>query len=195
MEHILDKISILMPNLIISDIKFDINLDIGNEVDINDIKIGDHIYVKRNIYIEKYNLNLPYTHHGIVVNINPIQIIHPTDKDNYLNKVFIKSEIETFLNTSTDIYIVDYKNKLDITSIINLAYEYLDKEKNKEYNIIDNNCEIFANYCCTGKYQSTLIEKYMECTKKYIPKEYHLFIDNKELLKNMVQFIKLTNKS
>lgn len=114
---------------------------------------GDHIRVNRGIY----------NHHGIYVSYD--EVIHFTgqDDDNILD--WSNNEVIT---TNLDVFV---KN-----GVLEVK-EYTDEERNdlypvehivqyarcclgdKEYNLIFNNCEHFANICTLGRFRSVQIDK------------------------------------
>lgn len=162
-------------------------------VSVPQLKEGDHIIVVRNKEF-KYNdedISFKYTHHGVVVGLNPTEVIHPTDEESFIDKKYVQTDISRFCLDSKDLYIYKYDSNLTPTSeIIKAANSHL--ANNVKYNLIDYNCETFANLCCTGKYEdskqvSNSIMYLADCTNNSFIKQ---SLVNKNILKILVEYIK-----
>uniref|UniRef100_A0A6C0IXI2 LRAT domain-containing protein n=1 Tax=viral metagenome TaxID=1070528 RepID=A0A6C0IXI2_9ZZZZ len=114
---------------------------------------GDHISIKRNIK----NLT-SYRHHGIYIGND--EVIHYSDenmnpitaeiKKTSINKFIGKSDIKTLRILYYEKYNLNtiYSNKsFEPYTVVARAYSRLGE---KSYNILNNNCEHFANYCKVG---------------------------------------------
>ncbi len=100
-------------------------------------KIGDHIYVNRGLY----------SHHGIYIGAG--QVIHYTGTpDNIENATIQEDSIETFLNGG-ELLIKDYAfKKREDWEIVLRAESRLGE---REYNLLNNNCQNFAEWCINGE--------------------------------------------
>lgn len=135
------------------------------------LKLGDHIYVNRIYNLPTLNINLPYTHHGIITsigeNINDIMVTHPSpNEDNAFEKEFKTTSLESFISTSTVLkkVIISDKEKRDINLIVQDALNY------KNYNLFTNNCETFAHTCQTGIFtKSKMVEVYCKIINEINP--------------------------
>lgn len=91
-------------------------------------KRGDHLYVNHKFY----------NHHGIYVGNN--KVIH------YLSKGISLTDMETF-GRGYPVKIKQHIFQKDKNEIVSRAYSRLGENR---YNLIFNNCEHFATWCCTG---------------------------------------------
>lgn len=136
----------------------------------NSLKLGDHIYIQR------YN-PINYTHHGIVVQVNPfIKIAHPclnskkqikyliTDLKSFVGDLhncidydvtdsrflleITKLKNKLITNPLCLVKINKYKKRLPVSQILELVYKVINN--NTKYCIFTSNCEMFAQYCSTG---------------------------------------------
>lgn len=136
---------------------------------------GDHIYIQR------YS-PIVYTHHGIVVddNIHSIKVAHPTMKGNTFkfaitNLMGFIGSLECCVNTNifnigydydvirirnlvkqnpySLLHIKTYNTVLPKNTIVKNAINFINQ--NHRYCLLTNNCEMFADYCCTGIVSST----------------------------------------
>lgn len=127
-----------------------------------DFEVGDHIYIDRNNASISTNI---YTHHGIVISINPVKIHHPVDTN---NNIFSVTTLETFYGPNyciKDVKKAMYncsddelegncrwkmfsEKPIDVDERLKIAATY---DSSVKYNVIDNNCETFAIHCVTGK--------------------------------------------
>jgi hypothetical protein len=150
------------------------------------LKPGDHIYIYR------YSPIL-YTHHGIVIESNKksILVAHPIKSGSYATfmitdlNVFIGDlryctpfdiyditnfnafqELKTVIaqNPLHLIYIKKHKNMLPRNMIVENALNFV--RSKKEYCLFTNNCEMFAEYCCTGESQ-IVSRQVIDNIKKY----------------------------
>lgn len=94
----------------------------------NVLEKGNHIYINCGIYC----------HHGIYVGNN--KVIH------YLSKGISLTDMKTF-SKGYPIKIKQHIFKKDKNEIVSRAYSRLGENR---YNLIFNNCEHFATWCCTG---------------------------------------------
>lgn len=113
---------------------------------------GEHIRVNRGIY----------THHGVYINTDEIIHFTGTDDDNILdwskNEV-IKTDLKYFLRGG-QLEVKDYtddelKDLYPREHIVAYARGCLGQ---REYNLIFNNCEHFANICTLGRFRSNQVE-------------------------------------
>jgi len=104
-----------------------------------DLKLGDHIYVRR----------LVYSHHGIYAGDG--NVIHYTGEEKEKKDPLIReTDIEAFLKAGK-LRRRDYKKRLPPSETLGLAKKHL---SDNSYSIAFNNCEHFATYCATGKKKS-----------------------------------------
>jgi hypothetical protein len=98
---------------------------------------GDHIYVWR--------YPLPYTHHGI--DLGDGSVIHYSGEPLAKYDAEVKqSSMDEFLNGGA-VVVRRYGQRDDAEATVARAFSQLGK---REYNLIVNNCEHFAEWCCTG---------------------------------------------
>ena len=112
----------------------------------NDLKLGDHIYVRR-----KGRL---YSHHGIYAGEGTVIHYKGAEKEKK-DAVVRKTDIENFLNGGK-MKRRDYKKRLPHTETLRIARDQL---SNSGYSLAFNNCEHFAAYCATGKKKSVQVRK------------------------------------
>lgn len=114
---------------------------------------GNHIKVNRGVY----------THHGVYISDDEIIHFTGTEDDSILdwskNEV-IKTDIEYFLRGG-ELEVKEYtddelKDLYPVEHIVAYARACLG---NREYNLIFNNCEHFANTCTLGRFRSNQVEK------------------------------------
>ena len=109
-----------------------------------DLKYGDHIYVRRK--------GLLYSHHGIYGGKGIVIHFKGAVKEKK-DPVVIKTDIESFLNGGK-LKRSDYKKRLPHAETLRIARDHLSK---KGYSLAFNNCEHFAAYCATGKKRSAQV--------------------------------------
>lgn len=97
------------------------------------LEIGDHVVVNRGIY----------THHGVYVAHN--KLIHYSGEPG-IEGIAIEITLEKFVKND-EFWVYDHSDRLNVSEIISNARSRL-YEKN--YNLLFNNCEHFAHWCCTG---------------------------------------------
>lgn len=114
---------------------------------------GNHIKVNRGVY----------THHGVYISDDEVIHFTGTEDDSILdwskNEV-IKTDIEYFLRGG-ELEVKEYtddelKDLYPVEHIVAYARACLG---NREYNLIFNNCEHFANTCTLGRFRSNQVEK------------------------------------
>lgn len=114
---------------------------------------GNHIKVNRGVY----------THHGVYISDDEVIHFTGTEDDSILdwskNEV-IKTDIEYFLRGG-ELEVKEYtddelKDLYPVEHIVSYARACLG---NREYNLIFNNCEHFANTCTLGRFRSNQVEK------------------------------------
>ena len=131
-------------------------------VKIEDLKIGDHIFVQRELKMFK----IGYLHHGIITQLEPMMKIA-----NHKGPYIEESNLETFLkaskvcrtSTPQDIERVIYGVEPDkndrIGTKINLPVRPVKKvlravkrelRHKRKYSLWDYNCETMCIKCCTG---------------------------------------------
>lgn len=101
------------------------------------------------------NSLISYEHHGIAISED--MVIHfAFDEDK--GRIAIKFDpIEGFIKDSKDVEIVKHETPaFTPDEIVIRAVEALDSDEH--YNVIQNNCEHFANWCVTGNKRSRQIE-------------------------------------
>lgn len=134
------------------------------------LKPGDHIYIYR------YS-PIIYTHHGIVMSVDRsgIQVAHPIKQNN--TAIYCITDLKQFIGDPMycapfDVYNSDnldalkllihtiaykpleiinvkkYSKRLQPKQIIKNALNFINEKK--EYCLLTNNCEMFAEYCSTG---------------------------------------------
>ncbi|NEU83720.1 GUN4 domain-containing protein [Nostoc sp. UIC 10630] len=102
---------------------------------------GDHIYV------ERYYGFVPYTHHGI--DCGDGKAIHYSGTD--ICKIPLKD-----FSQGQKVYVKQYNNS-DVSDIVIMRAESRIGERN--YHLVFNNCEHFANWCKIGKDESEQVIK------------------------------------
>ena len=108
------------------------------------MKAGQHIFVKR----------LGYTHHGVVVGKNTI-IHYSGELLQKSNAAIIKTTLEDFSQGAT-VQIQRYEKSIFTANEIALrAHNKLGESR---YNLIFNNCEHFARWCCIGQHLSEQVK-------------------------------------
>ena len=114
---------------------------------------GNHIKVNRGVY----------THHGVYISDDEVIHFTGTEDDSILdwskNEV-IKTDLEYFLRGG-ELEVKEYtddelKDLYPVEHIVAYARACLG---NREYNLIFNNCEHFANTCTLGRFRSNQVEK------------------------------------
>lgn len=137
-----------------------------NEVDPKVLKIADHVFVYRSAFGG-------YIHHGIVVNIDPIRIMHPVSNGSTKTGLFKTTDLDTFLGIDGKLEIASYdcseaevllsrpstkyvESRDSIENILKRAEECVCNDIT--YCLIGqlgckswHNCETCAFYCSTGK--------------------------------------------
>ena len=112
----------------------------------NDLKLGDHIYVRRK--------GLLYSHHGIYAGEGTVIHYKGAEKEKK-DAVVRETGMENFLNGGK-MKRRDYKKRLPHTESLRIARDHL---SNSDYSLAFNNCEHFATYCATGKKKSIQVRK------------------------------------
>ena len=98
---------------------------------------GDHIYVVR---------ALGYTHHGI--DCGDDTVIHFTgEPGKKVDASVARTSIADFALDSI-VHLREYSSRADDSVVVSRAESKLGS---REYNLVTNNCEHFANWCCTGR--------------------------------------------
>ncbi|KAA1248291.1 lecithin retinol acyltransferase family protein [Mycobacterium simiae] len=98
---------------------------------------GEHIWVTR---------PLGYTHHGI--DCGDGTVIHFTGEPGKKSDAAVaRTTIGDFALDSI-VHVREYSRKDDVVTVIGRAESKLGS---REYNLVTNNCEHFATWCCTGK--------------------------------------------
>lgn len=116
-------------------------------------KEGDHIRVSRGLY----------THHGIFISND--EIIHFTGEENdnvmdWSNNEVIQSTLERFLLEGTlEIKIYTHEELEDLYPVEEIVQYARHCLGDRDYNLIWNNCEHFANMCTLGRFRSHQVEK------------------------------------
>lgn len=111
-----------------------------------DLRQGDHIYVKR-----KGRL---YSHHGIYAGQGMVIHYKGVEKEKK-DPIVRKTEMDDFLNGGK-LKRRDYKKRLPHSETLRIAREHL---SNNGYSLAFNNCEHFATSCTTGKKRSIQVRK------------------------------------
>lgn len=99
------------------------------------LSIGDHIVVDRGIY----------THHGVYIGNN--KIIHYSGEPGSSQGIISITMLKNFVKMDT-FWVYPHNNALSPNKIVERAKSRLGEDK---YDLVFNNCEHFANWCCTGK--------------------------------------------
>jgi hypothetical protein len=97
------------------------------------LEIGDQVVVNRGIY----------THHGVYVEHN--RIIHYSGEPG-IEGVVSEISLDDFAKDD-QFWVYNHSEKLSVSEIVSRARSRL-YERN--YNLVFNNCEHFAQWCCTG---------------------------------------------
>lgn len=97
---------------------------------------GDHIWVTR---------PLAYTHHGI--DCGDGTVIHFTGEPGKKSDAAVAQTPMAEFALDSIVHLREYSNKDDPQIVIDRAESKLGS---KEYNLVTNNCEHFATWCCTG---------------------------------------------
>jgi hypothetical protein len=105
------------------------------------LQVGDHVVVDRGIY----------THHGVYIGDNTL--IHYSGEPGVTGKI-TEIKLEDFAKGDT-FWVYEYDECLPTTEIIAKAKSRLGEEK---YAVATNNCEHFANWCCTDESWSNQAE-------------------------------------
>lgn len=99
-----------------------------------------------------------YYHFGIAVNETEVIHFSAPDGDMSENKrqlKIIKTSLERFLRGDQLEVEVPYTAKYSRDEVVERAEKYLDtKFRDRNYNLVTNNCEHFARYCYDGKAES-----------------------------------------
>lgn len=127
----------------------------------HEFEVGDHIYIDR--YYTDKSAKI-YTHHGIVISINPVRIHHPVDAN---NDIFTITDLETFYGDNyciKDVKKAMYdcsddelegncrwkmfsEKSIDVDERLRIANT---NDRSVKYNLYNNNCGTFAFHCVTG---------------------------------------------
>ena len=111
---------------------------------------GDHIYVTR---------PLGYTHHGI--DCGDGTVIHFTGEPGKKSDASIARSMMADFALDSIVHIRDYSAKDDSQVVIDRAKSKLGS---KDYNLVTNNCEHFATWCCTGRTASEQVRRVSSLT-------------------------------
>lgn len=114
----------------------------GRKIDINDLEKGDHIEVKR----------FGYSHHGISIG-NGVVIHYGGPNKDMNNAMVCQITSEDFANGG-ELFLVQHAPSSEET--VKRAIACLGQ---KGYDLFENNCEHFANYCVTGKKESKQVDE------------------------------------
>lgn len=100
------------------------------EIDVEGVvEIGDHLVVGRGLY----------THHGVYVGRNGV--IH------YASTGVERTTLKDFCRSDT-FWVYEHEERLSQNQTVKRAESRLGEDK---YNLLTNNCEHFAWWCCTGE--------------------------------------------
>jgi hypothetical protein len=111
---------------------------------------GDHIYVTR---------PLGYTHHGI--DCGDGTVIHFTGEPGKKSDASIARSMMADFALDSIVHMRDYSAKDDSQVVIDRAKSKLGS---KDYNLVTNNCEHFATWCCTGRTASEQVRRVSSLT-------------------------------
>lgn len=111
---------------------------------------GDHIYVTR---------PLGYTHHGI--DCGDGTVIHFTGEPGKKSDASIACSMMADFALDSIVHMRDYSAKDDSQVVIDRAKSKLGS---KDYNLVTNNCEHFATWCCTGRTASEQVRRVSSLT-------------------------------
>jgi Lecithin retinol acyltransferase len=115
---------------------------------------GDHLF-----YATRFS-GIPYQHHGVdmgdgsVIHLAPVSgaclAFHdPSDR------FCVRRDSRDDFAGGQDVKTVHHEAPLDPEQIAERAESFLGRSG---YNLLDNNCEHFANYCCTGVAESRQVD-------------------------------------
>lgn len=130
---------------------------------VSDLKLGDHIAKVVDYKKTKYDgpsLENQVVHHGIIVSVNPIMVVHFNTTDNSFNKKkakIIHTDLHIFRDNKRFIFRVYDDKSIDVKDTVNLCLQFLEEGYN-EYNLLTNNCEHFVFHCKTGEKRSKQVE-------------------------------------
>lgn len=168
-----------------------IDKNFGPEISLSELKPGDHIYTIRDLKILSggeclLNCKNAYDHHGIVMsNENGIvRVAHPYSENKSKSGAFTVTDISNFSQGNPvrraqyglpEIDVLRYAPgtafkvaRLEPDRIIDLASQWI--ADGSRYNLISNNCEMFAFHCSTGSTEkSQQIETLREWIKIITP--------------------------
>lgn len=153
-------------------------------------KIGDHIFIERFYQFPEPQITIPYTHHGIIVGLDPIQVAHAQPTKDPFTKIFRITNMDDFVGSDkgSPVEIAQYSvtnltnfekkscrvgttfsaDKIDPVTIQNKAIELVNN--GIPYNIFSFNCENFAYFCSTNKKKSSeLVDTYCDIITKVNP--------------------------
>ena len=111
-----------------------------------DLKPGDHIYVRRK--------GILYSHHGIYAGERYVIHFKGVEKEK-IDPVVKKTDLDHFLQGGK-LRRRDYKKRLAHSETLKIAKGEL---SNRGYSLGLNNCEHFVSYCATGKRKSKQIRR------------------------------------
>lgn len=111
---------------------------------------GDHIYVTR---------PLGYTHHGI--DCGDGTVIHFTGEPGKKSDASIARTTLAEFALDSIVHFREYSRKSDPQVVIERAESKLGS---REYNLVTNNCEHFATWCCTGRTASEQVRRVSSLT-------------------------------
>lgn len=148
------------------------------------LKVGNHIAVRRKLSIA--NITLPYYHHGIVSSTLPIKVIHPSDRFSQFDKKFMETSLEDFMLESSELYCDLDSDCLTLENSLKIAQDHLTRYV--EYNLVDYNCETFANICCPPKEDKpNQVDVYLDIVSSIVDNEFmRNMLKDKNMLKNMI---------
>jgi hypothetical protein len=146
---------------------YDLNLQPSNS-ELIDVELAQYILYP-GAHIATSN---PYEHfhHGIVLDPDApdISIIHLWGPDKHHGSVlittlpiFLAGSIEDLGKRTRQLYLINYENDTleKQQNTVKIAKEMLEKSDEISYDLVTTNCEGFANFCRTGKWESQQIQK------------------------------------
>jgi hypothetical protein len=111
-----------------------------------DLKHGDHIYVKRSGRL--------YSHHGIYTGERTV-IHYKGEEKEKKDPMVTETSLTGFLKGGK-LKRRDYKKRFPLSDTLRIAREQLSI---RDYSLAFNNCEHFATFCATGKKKSKQTRK------------------------------------
>lgn len=133
----------------------------------NILKAGDHIARVVDYKREKYDgpdLNNQMSHHGIIISVDPIKVVHFNTTDNSWDKrkaSVLVTDFELFRTDKRYIFLIDHSTEqLEVDETLGLCNKF-SSEGYFPYHFIKNNCEHFVFHCKTGKIMSKQIQSFV----------------------------------